>query len=180
MISAATQTLADFIASGIALINREQIYFDHPSMHQRNIPALNLYCYRVQASSWHCPSSSQDCSRAGTLPDLAKQQICQWFDLTFLISAVSHTALAEQHLLSEMLAMFSNYSLLPEEFLPPVLRGQGQLPIAISTEAVPNNLLFWQVLRTPLRLALHVTITVPCWHPLGFYERAESYQQPGA
>lgn len=184
MISAATQTLADFIASGIAPIRKEQISFRHPRMQHKNIPALNLYCYRVEASEWN-NSSSQSFSRTSAHVDREyvpirndkethSQLVCQWFELTFLISVSSHTALAEQHVLSEILAMCSSYCFLPEEFLSPLLRGQGQLPMKVSTEAVPDNLLFWQVLRTPLQLALHVTITVPFFQHLGFREQLSS------
>jgi len=193
MISAATQTLADFIASGTAPIAKEQISFSHPRVPQKKIPALNLYCYRVQASEWTCshsPSFLKAPAHAGAALSSAEcpsptsdqrensqrnsSSGCQWFELTFLISVSSHTTLAEQCVLSEILAMCSSYRFLPEEFLSPLLRGQGQLPMKVSTEAVPDNLLFWQVLRTPLRLALHVTITVPFSQHLGFCEQLRS------
>lgn len=177
MISAVTQTLADFIAHGIAPVSREQISFEHPRIQLTAKPTLNLYCYRVQASGWnHLKDDLQnlnelkDTTRDSKLPPV-NQQKCQWFDLTFLISVSSHTALAEQHLLSEILNMLSSYQFLPEEFLVPLLRGQGQLPVKVSTEAISDTLLLWQVLRAPLRLALHVTITVPLYQHLGFYEQ---------
>ncbi|MEO0457814.1 MAG: Pvc16 family protein [Cyanobacteria bacterium P01_A01_bin.114] len=172
MISAATQTLADFIANGIALVSKDRISFEHPRMQHKGKPALNLYCYRVQASGWNHLLNPPDNSRVSTLPEIessTETKVCQWFDLTFLVSVSDHTALAEQHLLSEVLAMLSGYPSLPEEFLSPLLRGQGQLPMTVSTEAVMDTLLLWQVLRTPLRLALHVTITVPFYRQLGFY-----------
>ena len=178
MISVATQTLADFITSGIPLINKEQIFFDHPRVAQVNKPALNLYCYRVQVSDWNqtFPKSSVPSRETPLSPTLGVRRsvnvigVSQWFDLTFLVSVTDHTALSEQHLLSELLSMLSSYQFLPDEFLSPSLQGQGVLPMTVSTEGVIDTTLLWQVLRMPLRLALHVTLTVPFYHHLGFHQ----------
>ncbi|MEM7794733.1 MAG: Pvc16 family protein [Cyanobacteria bacterium P01_C01_bin.118] len=178
MISVATQTLADFITSGIPLIKKEQISFDHPRVTQTSKPALNLYCYRVQVSEWNqsLPRPSVPLRDNPLSPTLGIKRpvnaagVYQWFDLTFLVSVTDHTALSEQHLLSELLAMLSSYQFLPDEFLSPLLQGQGVLPITVSTEGVIDTALLWQVLRMPLRLALHVTLTVPFYHHLGFHQ----------
>lgn len=176
MISVATQTLADFITSGIPLINKEQVIFDHPRVAQDHKPALNLYCYRVQVSDWNQTVSSPGVRGYSPSPTLNSRKpvsaasVSQWFDLTFLVSVSDHTTLSEQHLLSELLAMLSSYQFLPDEFLSPLLRGQGVLPMTVSTEGVIDTALLWQVLRMPLRLALHVTLTVPFYHHhLGFH-----------
>lgn len=169
-------------------------------MQTKNTPTLNLYCYRIQMSTWtrfssmppmlqsnalsNAPTSaptqtnasqtnasqiktSQSDTCKGQYEQLCNQPETQWFDLTFLVSVSGYAALTEQHLISNILSTFSGYHWLPEEFLAPLLRGKGQLPMTISTEAVPDDWLFWQVLRSPLRLALHITITAPFALPLG-------------
>ncbi|MEB3292718.1 MAG: Pvc16 family protein [Synechococcales bacterium] len=135
---AATQTLAEFLSSALPLIEKDSISFEHPRVAHHHKPCLNLYCYHIQ-----------------------KSQEPQWLDLIFLVSAIDHTVLAEQHLLSEMVTVLSGYQSLPEQVLMPELRGLGALPIQVSNQTVPETLLLWQVLQTPLRLSLQVTLTVP-------------------
>ncbi|MBE9062413.1 Pvc16 family protein [cf. Phormidesmis sp. LEGE 11477] len=179
MISAASQTLADFVVSRVPLINKEQISFEHPRMQSKDTPTLNLYCYQVRSSRWGHFLGPQRCSRTAAiarLDFLSKRGASRWFDLTYLVSAFGHTTLAEQQLLSEVLAVFLDHCYLPEDLISPLLKGQGQLPIAISTEAVPDNLLLWQVLGTPLRLALHIKLTVP----LNQLYRSQLHNQPSS
>jgi hypothetical protein len=147
MISAATQTLAEFFAKSLARLGRGDISFDHPQVFRSQGPCLNLYCYRIQG----CPQ-----------PAGADVQDCRWFNLTFLVSASDHTSLGEQNLLSEVLETLQRSPCLPDQVIEPCLRGQGALAVRVSTQAAIDDLLLWKVLQTPLKLALHVTMTVPC------------------
>jgi hypothetical protein len=154
MIFAATQSLAEFLSSGIPLIEKGQISFEHPQVLRGNLPCLNLYCYHIQKSRNAYQLSST--TESGTsLSDY------QWFDLTFLVSLADHTALGEQHLLSDVLSLFSSYEFLPEQVIAPGLQGLGSLPICISNQAIGETVTLWQVLQTPLRLSVHITLTIP-------------------
>lgn len=171
MIPAATQTLAEFLASGLARIGRGHISFDHPQVLQKQKPCLNLYCYHIQAS--HRPNPELARSPRGSLHNGFEAQpasslACQWFDLTFLVSVSDYTPLGEQHLLSDILTMMASYEFLPDQVIAPGLRGQGVLPIRVSTQGSVEDFMLWRVLQAPLRLALHITITVPCFvrHPV--------------
>lgn len=85
----------------------------------------------------------------------------RWFNLTFLISVVDHTSLGEQNLLSQVLVMLSQYQRLPASLLDDPLQGYGSIQMRIFTQSPAESILFWNVLCTPLKLALHVTLTVP-------------------
>jgi hypothetical protein len=143
MISAASQTLAELLTQELAQISQEQISFEHPRLQPKAKPGLNLYCYHVQEV------------------DRVKSSSGRWFELTFLISATDYTSLGEQHLLSNVLVMLSQYSSLPEAVLDRTLRGQGSVGMRVFTPALTEDVKFWAVLCTPLQLALHVTLTVP-------------------
>lgn len=143
MISAASQTLAGLLAQGLSQISQEQISFEHPRLWQKGKPGLNLYCYHVQEI------------------DYMKGSSCRWFDLTFLVSVTDHTSLGEQSLLSDVLAMLSQYQSLPDAMLDQTLRGYGSVRLRFFTQAPAETIQFWSVLCTPLQLALHLTLTVP-------------------
>ena len=180
MIPAATRTLASFItASGNgSTISEECISFEHPQIQPLFKPNLNLYCYYLQPSRWVFHEAvkpvklrnivGQTFNSSDFSVDWLSNQPCQWFDLTFLVSATDHTVLGEQQLLSEVLTLLANHPFLPERCLAPALRGKGQLPIQVSTMAAMDPLMLWQVLRTPLHLALHVTLTIPFSPSVGF------------
>ncbi|MDX2228481.1 MAG: Pvc16 family protein [Leptolyngbyaceae cyanobacterium bins.349] len=143
MISAASQTLAELLTQELAQISQEQISFEHPRLWQKDKPGLNLYCYHVQEVD--CVTNSNQ----------------RWFELTFLISATDYTSLGEQSLLSNVLMRLSQYPSLPEAVLDQSLRGFGAVGMRVFTQALAEDVQFWAVLRTPLQLALHVTLTVP-------------------
>jgi hypothetical protein len=143
MISAASQTLAEWLAQELAPISQEQISFEHPRLWQKDKPGLNLYCYRIQEV------------------DREKQTNYRWFELTFLISAADYTTLGEQHLLSRVLTMLSQYQFLPDSILDCTLRGCGTVGVRVVTQAPAEDLQFWTVLCAPFQLALHVSLTVP-------------------
>ncbi|MBD2072917.1 DUF4255 domain-containing protein [Phormidium sp. FACHB-592] len=143
MISAASQTLARLLAQGLAQISQEQISFEHPQLWRRDEPGLNLYCYHVQ--------HTERLSRSD----------CRWFDLTFLVGVTHYTRLGEQSLFSEVLSVLSHDQQLPDAIVDHTLRGYGALQMRVFTQAPAENVVFWTVLRAPLQLALHVTLTVP-------------------
>ena len=152
MISASSQTLAALIASNPLLIGRESISFEHPSLARSQRPCLNVYCYHIQASS----SESRSLLESGS----------QWFELTFLLSVFDHTSLGEQHLFAAVLSALSRRDVVPEQQLAPSLRGWGDLPLQVSTRDAADELQLWTALGAPVRLSLHVTLTVPaCTSP---------------
>ncbi len=143
MIVAASLTLARLLSQGLTQISPEQISFEHPRLWQKHKPGLNLYCYHVQEAEGDRSSS------------------CRWFDLTFLVSVADYTCLGEQHLLSDILVILSQYQLLPDGVLDHTLRGNGAIRMRFFAQAPTENIQFWTVLCVPLQLALHVTLTVP-------------------
>jgi hypothetical protein len=155
MILAATQSLAEFLSDALPLIEKGHISFEHPQVPQSDRPCLNLYCYHIQKSCNYHPDANGDTLRY------------QWFDLTFLVSITDHTALGEQHLLSNVVSLFSSYQFLPEQVIAPGLQGLGSLPISIAHPSIGDTMTLWQVLRSPLRLSLHITLTIPiaCLRP---------------
>jgi hypothetical protein len=152
MILAATQSLAEFLSDALPLIEKGHISFEHPQVLQSDRPCLNLYCYHIQKS---CNSYQSPLDAGGQSPRY------QWFDLTFLVSIADHTALGEQHLLSNVVSLFSSYQFLPEQVIAPGLQGLGSLPIGINNQTIGDTMALWQVLRSPLRLSLHITLTIP-------------------
>lgn len=143
MISAASQTLARVLAQGLAQISQEQISFEHPQLWRRDEPGLNLYCYHVQHT------------------ERMEHSDCHWFDLTFLVGVTHYTRLGEQNLFSDVLVLLSHNQRLPDALLDRTLRGYGALQMRVFTQAPAENVVLWTVLRAPLQLALHVTLTVP-------------------
>jgi hypothetical protein len=152
MILAATQSLAEFLSDALPLIEKGHISFEHPQVLQSDRPCLNLYCYHIQKS---CKSYQSPLDAGGQSPRY------QWFDLTFLVSIADHTALGEQHLLSNVVSLFSSYQFLPEQVIAPGLQGLGSLPVKIANQSIGDTMTLWQVLRSPLRLSLHITLTIP-------------------
>jgi Pvc16 N-terminal domain len=152
MILAATQSLAEFLSDALPLIEKGHISFEHPQVLQSDRPCLNLYCYHIQKS---CKSYQSPLDAGGQSPRY------QWFDLTFLVSIADHTALGEQHLLSNVVSLFSSYQFLPEQVIAPGLQGLGSLPVNIANQSIGETMTLWQVLRSPLRLSLHITLTIP-------------------
>lgn len=70
--------------------------------------------------------------------------------------------LQEQHLLSEVLQVLSQYPLIPSSFLKGSLAGQDpQLPmVALHPEALKNISEFWTSLGNKLRPSLSITVTI--------------------
>ncbi|MEB3210442.1 MAG: Pvc16 family protein [Leptolyngbyaceae bacterium] len=177
MISAITQTLAEFLSRELSTIDTEQISFNHPMLTRSDNPGLNVYCYHVQIRKTNPPVQTNDPppSQAWEMdhplavtlsPDFATPpNHAQWFDVSFLISVSDYTTLGEQYLLSEVLNILSSYDALPEEVLAPELKGQGSLPIQVSNNEWTETVRLWNVLCAPLRPALQVRITVPSQRP---------------
>jgi Pvc16 N-terminal domain len=154
MIPAVAQTLAKLLTNGTSL-DSEQIDFSHPSTRQDQRPALNLYFYHVER---HQPfGSSWGYREAHCVPE----DSATWFDVSFLLIAWGHTAIAEHRLLSEALILLSQYCSLPEESLAPSLQGYGALPMHLLSPNLTDTATLWKALGVPLRPALQVTITVP-------------------
>jgi len=155
MISAATRTLASLIVKNDegSPIDESSLSFDHPQVHHGVQPNVNLYCYYLQPSDYFV--REQEASAELRSPS------DRWFDLAFLVSATDHTVLGEQHLLSEILTILSQYEFVPEQYLSPAVKGKGQIPIQVSSISVVNPFTLWQVLQVPLQLSFHVTLTVP-------------------
>lgn len=170
MIPAVAQALAELLSRASSVISKEHIYFNHPGFIQDERPALNLYCYHVGISHWAPDGQAtvaHDDLEHGSMAD--KSESYQLMDLRFLISVADHTALGEQHLLSEALMTLLTYSCLPDEAMAPKLRGWGGLPIQVSEQGVSEAAKLWLALGVPLRPAIHVTVTVPfrrCGAPL--------------
>lgn len=179
MISATTQTLAELLARDLSVIGKEQISFHHPQTNLIGHPGLNLYCYHIQASprkplfsSSVLPPLLSTSAAVSPANYLAHTQAnisaspnqthpLPRFDLSFLISATDYTTLGEQHLLSEVLGIISNYECLPDEVIVPELKGLGILPIRVFNTGWADAIQLWNVLCAPLRPALQVNITVP-------------------
>jgi len=162
MIPAVAQTLANLLAGGTSLINTEQIDFSHPGLRQDIRPVLNLYCYSIQENNRMPPSRGhkmQGLNAHRTNKAIANSAV--WFDVSFLLIAWDHTALGEQQLLSEALALLLRHSVLPENFRPPALRDYGILPMHVSASKLANVPAFWGALGISLRPALNVTVTIP-------------------
>lgn len=161
MIPAVTQTLAEILSDGTSSITKDQIFFNHPKTDQDRAVGVNLYCYDVRES---CPWPPQWMSAEEhdmNAAELEHRTTLKWFDISFLVSAWDFTALGEQHLLSEVLTLLSRYRFLPLEYLAPVLKGYGRLPIRISTGRLMDPIELWHALGAPLRPALHVIVTIP-------------------
>lgn len=148
MIPAVAQTLAEILAGGSFLSSTEQIDFNPPLQKPNRGSGLNLYCYDLRENQQIQGTSD---SRGSPI----------WFDISFLVSAWDSTALGEQHLLSEALALLLSHPTLPEEILVPVLRGWGALPMRVSADGVMDVVALWRALGVPLRPALYVTVTIP-------------------
>lgn len=159
MIPAVAQTLAEILAGGTSLISTEQIDFNHPGLQEDGIyPRLNLYCYDLRASA----RVERDRSQLGSQPQgTVRKNPLIWFDISFLVSAWDRTALGEQRLLSEAIALLLPLRSLSEDLLPPSLRSFGNLPVAVSAIHPADTAALWSALGVPLRPALHVTVTVP-------------------
>lgn len=165
MISAATQTLANFIAQGGSspLIKKEHISFEHPQIKPLVQPNLNLYCYDLQPSNrkpYRFNSHTEIIAYDSYTLAQPLSTLCQWFELTFLISACDHTALGEQRILSDVLQLLASYSCLPESCLATPFKGY-QMPIRVSVATANDPIQLWQAFQAPLKCALHVTLTVP-------------------
>lgn len=181
MISATTQTLAELLVRDLPIIGKGQISFHHPQNHLVGCPGLNLYCYHIQANGKDSRSSSSLLSPSASATSMVNSPSCsihtqsntqltsaqsqaresEWFDLSFLISATDYTTLGEQHLLSEVVMILSNYDYVPDEVVAPELRGLGLIPIRMFHPKWPDTLQLWNVLCAPLRPALQVNLTVP-------------------
>jgi hypothetical protein len=148
MIPAVAQTLAEILAGGNFLSSTEQIDFNPPLQKPNRGSGLNLYCYDLRENKEIQGASD---NRGSPI----------WFDISFLVSAWDSTALGEQHLLSEALALLLCHPTLPEEMLVPVLRGCGALPMRVSADGAMDVVALWRALGVPLRPALYVTVTIP-------------------
>jgi hypothetical protein len=155
MIPAVAQTLAKLLAHGTSL-DSEQIDFSHPGTRQDIRPALNLYFYHVERHQTLGDSRWRYRDARGVPEDSAI-----WFDVSFLLVAWGHTAIAEQRLLSEALVLLSQHRSLPEESLASALHGYGALPMHVSSPHLTETVALWEALDLPLRPALHVTVTIP-------------------
>jgi Pvc16 N-terminal domain len=158
MITAVTQTLAEILAGEGSAIGLEQIDLDHPGYTHALRPRLNLYCYDLRQSVCMSKQKTDD------VPKIPANPI--WFDISFLITAWDYTVLGQQRLLSETLIQLLQYSHLPEDHLPPILKGYGALPLNISVNGNMDTAAFWRALGIPLRPALYITVTVPFPHKL--------------
>ena len=170
MIPAVAQTLANVLSGDTSSINQGHIDFDPPSLMRGKGAALNIYCYHLRESSYRplseavAVSSGQrrlERDRSSFPPTPSSLDAAKWFDVSFLVSAQDQTALGSQQLLSEALTQLLRYRFLPAQMLAPALRGQGSLPIQISTRQFSEATPLWKSLGVPPRPSFHVTVSVP-------------------
>jgi hypothetical protein len=158
------QTLAEILAGGTSLISTEQIDFNHPS-HRREEgagPTLSLYVYDLRESK-QMQHSGRQVERKSTngLQSATVNWSPSWFDVSILVTAWDRTALGEHHLLSEALNVLLRHRSLQEDFLPPELRGYGNLSMTVALDPPIEVGSLWSALNVPLRAGLFLTVTAP-------------------
>lgn len=158
------QTLAEILAGGTSLISTEQIDFNHPS-HRREEgagPTLSLYVYDLRESK-QIQHSGRQVERKSTngLQSATVNWSPSWFDVSILVTAWDRTALGEHHLLSEALNVLLRHRSLQEDFLPPELRGYGNLSMTVALDPPIEVGSLWSALNVPLRAGLFLTVTAP-------------------
>ncbi|OWY64216.1 hypothetical protein B7486_48535 [cyanobacterium TDX16] len=165
MLTLILQTLAELLAGGTTLTSTEQIDFSHPASltDQNRGSLLNVYLYDIRESKQMQQSGRQvDRYFTGERHGMATvSSVPTWFDISIIITAIDRTALGEYHLLSEALSFLLRHNSLREEFLPPDLRGYGNLSMNVSLDPPIEIGGLWSALSVPLRPAIHLTITVP-------------------
>ncbi|MBD1847207.1 DUF4255 domain-containing protein [Cyanobacteria bacterium FACHB-63] len=166
MLISVLQTLAEILAGSISrLTTTEQIDFSRPGSRRDEStgPTLNLYCYDIRESKQVQHSGRQVDRR---LSDGRSQPVRvtwspDWFDLSLIVTAWDRTALGEYHLLSEALSVLLRHRTLQEDFLPPEMRGYGNLSLTVASTPPLEIGALWSALTLPLRPALFLTIPIP-------------------
>ena len=171
MIPAAAQTLAGILTQDSALIKAEMIDFGHPQSQQVDRPVLSLYCYHLELRS---PDVKPDPALMAGLPAAIANDSAEvtpvlelastpspWVDLFFLISALDHTALGAQQLLSEALMRLLAYPQPSPSPLDHRVVGQASRPLQIAAEDIKDPVALWTALGVPLRPAIQVRVAVP-------------------
>jgi hypothetical protein len=143
MLPALIWTLSEILVKGTSLAGAEQLDFNHPGALRENRPVLNLFCYDLNG----CKGKS----KTGVV----------WFEVCFLITAWDWTALGEQQLLSEVLALMLQHRPLAEVLLAESLRGHGNLPLSVASNRTFSSASLWAALRVPLRPAVLLNVSVP-------------------
>ncbi|MDV2997160.1 MAG: hypothetical protein N4J56_006865 [Chroococcidiopsis sp. SAG 2025] len=163
MLTLILQTLAELLAGGTTLTSTEQIDFSHPASltDQNRGSLLNVYLYDIRESRQMQQSGRQRHSTGERQGSATVSPSPTWFDISIIITAIDRTALGEYHLLSEALSFLLRHNSLREEFLPPELRGYGNLTMNVSLNPAIEIGGLWSALSVPLRPAIHLTLTVP-------------------
>lgn len=158
MISAIAQAVANILASGTCLTGTEQIDFGYPGrLGCDHKPCLNLYHYEIQATQGPYPKAS----READADNWSQPRSPLWFDLFFALMVQDHTALGEQHMLSESLTLLLQYPYIPTRFLSPPLRAYEALPLSVAPMTLMAQPTFWSAIGIPLRPALQIMVTTP-------------------
>ncbi|WOD37076.1 Pvc16 family protein [Nodosilinea sp. E11] len=158
MISAIAQAVANILASGTCLTSTEQIDFGYPGRLGRDHkPCLNLYHYEIQSAQGHYSETSHEVNADGR----SQARSPLWFDLFFALMVQDHTALGEQHMLSESLTLLLQYPYIPARFLSPPLQAYEALPLSVVPMTLMAQPTFWSAIGIPLRPALQIMVTTP-------------------
>lgn len=157
MIPAIAQAVANILVSGTSLAGTEQIDFGYPGIESGCKPYLNLYLYEIQETERPCPQ---------VLPRTHPDNTCipqplHWFNAIFALMARDHTALGEQHLLSESLTLLLQHPSIPTAFLPLPLQRYGALPLRVTPMTLMAQSAFWSAIGLPLQPALQIIVTTP-------------------
>lgn len=151
--------LAEFLSNRLSQITAEQISFEHPSCLENNNSGINLYFYDIQINSG---LSQLDQRTTVDHPDscqIRSHPNLPGFDVSFLLTVKDNTRMGEQHLLSEVFLLLSQYRYLPRSSLNPALEAPIKLPMQLKCVSDPAQ--FWRALQTPMHPALYITVTVP-------------------
>jgi hypothetical protein len=143
MLPALIWTLSEILVKGTSLTGSEQLDFNHPGALRQHRPVLNLFCYDLI-----------ECTGMG------KAGVA-WFEARFLITAWDWTALGEQQLLLEVLALMLQHRPLAEVLLAESLRGHGDLPLSVASNRSLDSASLWAALGVPLRPAVLVGVSAP-------------------
>lgn len=158
MISAIAQAVANILASGTCLTGTEQIDFGYPGhLCRDHKPCLNLYHYEIQSAQGPYPETN----REGNADSLSSPRSPIWFDLFFALMVQDHTALGEQHMLSEILTLLLQYPYIPARFLSPPLQTYEALPLSVAPMTLMAQPTFWSAIGIPLRPTLQIMVTTP-------------------
>jgi hypothetical protein len=155
MIPAIAQAVANLLISGTSLTGTEQIDFGCPGFESGCRPYLNLYLYEIQETQRPYPQIFPNPNNAHPLQPL------HWFNAIFVLMARDHTALGEQHLLSQSLTLLLQHSSIPTDFLSPPLQRYGALPLSVSPMNLTTQPAFWRAIGIPLQPALQIIVATP-------------------